>query len=269
LDQAELLMLAYVFWHRPADGVAPETYAASIERFHHSLAARPPAGFLRSATFEAPGPNWLGLEPAFEDWYVVEDFAALGVLNAAAVGRGHLSSHDAIARPCAGPGTGSIYRCSRAHRARAGAGRGLDREAARASRELKPADGRFGSGPSRVRPEQLADLAGAGRRADGHLAPAGAGQAARSAASARAARAVLAPPTATRSLLGNGGTTAFWDAATACGLVRERALHLTYGEFSSKFAACTKRRAVPADPIVIEAPSRARARAGRPIPAPT
>ncbi len=42
-------------------------------------------------------------------------------------------------------------------------------------------------------------------------------------------------------MLGNGGTTAFWDAAT-CGLVRERALHLAYGEFSAKFAACTRRR---------------------------
>jgi hypothetical protein len=109
LDQAELLMLAYVFWHRPADGVAPETYGASISRFHRSLAAHPPAGFLRSATFEAPACSWLGAEPAFEDWYVVEDFGALGVLNAAAVGRGHLTSHDALAR-LAGPGTGSVYR---------------------------------------------------------------------------------------------------------------------------------------------------------------
>ena len=53
-------------------------------------------------------------------------------------------------------------------------------------------------------------------------------------------------------VLGNGGTTAFWDAATCC-LVRERALHLVYGEFSSKFAACTRRAPFLADPIVIEA----------------
>jgi hypothetical protein len=102
-------MLAYVFWHRPAPGVALEAYAASIDRFHRSLAARPPAGFVRSASFHAPGPNWLGEEPALEDWYVVEDFAALGVLNAAAVGRGHLHAHDAAAAH-AGPGTASIYR---------------------------------------------------------------------------------------------------------------------------------------------------------------
>ncbi len=101
-------MLAYVFWHRPAPGVAPETYAALVTRFHRSIAARPPAGFVRSMSFHAPAPNWLGEAPAFEDWYVVEDFAALGVLNAAAVGRGHLSSHDAAARH-SGLATGSIY----------------------------------------------------------------------------------------------------------------------------------------------------------------
>jgi hypothetical protein len=102
-------MLAYVFWHRPATGVAPETYASLIDHFHRSLAARRPAGFVRSVCFRAAAPNWLGDEDAFEDWYVVEDFAALGVLNTAAVSRGHLSAHDAAARH-AGPGTGGLYK---------------------------------------------------------------------------------------------------------------------------------------------------------------
>ena len=102
-------MLAYVFWHRPAAWVAPEAYAVLLERFHRSLAANPPAGFVHSGCFELAAPNWLGEEPAFEDWYVIEDFAALGVLNEAAVGRGHLSAHDAAAR-AAGEGTGAIYR---------------------------------------------------------------------------------------------------------------------------------------------------------------
>ena len=52
--------------------------------------------------------------------------------------------------------------------------------------------------------------------------------------------------------LGNGGTTAFWDAA-AFGLVRERALHLTYGEFSQKFATVTKGAPFLADPVMIAA----------------
>jgi hypothetical protein len=102
-------MLAYVFWHRPAAGVAPETYAALVSRFQRSLAARPPAGFVRSASFAAAAPNWLGDQPAYEDWYVVEDFAALGVLNEAAVGRGHVSVHDAAAA-ASGTGAGAVYR---------------------------------------------------------------------------------------------------------------------------------------------------------------
>jgi phosphoserine aminotransferase len=53
-------------------------------------------------------------------------------------------------------------------------------------------------------------------------------------------------------ILGNGGATAFWDAATA-GLVRERSLHLVYGEFSSKFAKATKAAPFLKDPLVLEA----------------
>ncbi|HLW96001.1 MAG TPA: hypothetical protein VKS25_11550 [Solirubrobacteraceae bacterium] len=102
-------MLAYVFWHRPAEGVAADAYRPLLARFHRSLAARRPVGFHGSTTFAVAAPNWLGEEPAFEDWYLVEDFAALGVLNEAAIGRGHLSAHDAAAR-AAGPGAGGIYR---------------------------------------------------------------------------------------------------------------------------------------------------------------
>ncbi len=120
--------------------------------------------------------------------------------------------------------------------------------------ELKPADGRFGSGPSRVRREQLDALAGpAGRavmgtshrqkpvkqlvgRVRGGLAE------------------LFALPDGYGVALGNGGTTAFWDAATF-GLVDERALHLSFGEFSSKFAKCTQAAPFLADPIVVQAPA--------------
>ena len=75
-------------------------------------------------------------------------------------------------------------------------------------------------------------------------------------------------PTATRSSLGNGGTTVFWDAARR-GLIRERALHLTFGEFSQKFAKVTKRRAVPAATRSSSRPTPA-TRPSRPAtPAPT
>jgi phosphoserine aminotransferase len=116
---------------------------------------------------------------------------------------------------------------------------------------LKPADGRFGSGPSRVRPEQLAHLAGAGAAVIGtsHRQKPVKQLVARI---RHGLRELLDVPDGYEVALGNGGTTAFWDAATCC-LVRERALHLVYGEFSSKFAACTRGAPFLGDPIVIGA----------------
>src|SRR5437763_10179733 len=98
---------------------------------------------------------------------------------------------------------------------------------------LKPADGRFGSGPSRVRPVQLEHLAQTGSTLLGtsHRQPPVRGLVARVRAGVRE---LFAPPDGYEVILGNGGTTAFWDAATCC-LVLERSLHLAYGEFSSKF----------------------------------
>jgi phosphoserine aminotransferase len=117
--------------------------------------------------------------------------------------------------------------------------------------DLKPADGRFGSGPSRVRREQLAHLAEEGAEVMGtshRQAPVK-----RLVGRVRAGlRELFLVPDGYEVVLGNGGTTAFWDAATCC-LVRERALNLVYGEFSSKFAACTRGAPFLADPIVIEA----------------
>lgn len=116
---------------------------------------------------------------------------------------------------------------------------------------LKPADGRFGSGPSRVRPEQLSRLPAEGAAIIGtsHRQAPVRGVVAQIRAGLRE---LFAVPDGYEVLLGNGGTTAFWDAAAAC-LVRERALHLVYGEFSSKFAACTRKAPFLADPIVVDA----------------
>ncbi len=115
---------------------------------------------------------------------------------------------------------------------------------------LKPADGRFGCGPSKVRPEALAklaeqaDLMGTSHRqapvrdlvgrVRGGLAD------------------LFSLPGDYEVALGNGGATAFWEAATAW-LVRERALHLTYGEFSQKFAKATAAAPFLADPLLVEA----------------
>ncbi|MGZ4179224.1 MAG: phosphoserine transaminase [Solirubrobacteraceae bacterium] len=118
--------------------------------------------------------------------------------------------------------------------------------------ELKPVDGRFGSGPSRIRPEQLENLAATGASLMGtsHRQKPVKQLVGRVRAGLRE---LFELPGDYEVVLGNGGTTAFWDAATCC-LVRERALHLSYGEFSSKFVACTRAAPFLADPIVIEAP---------------
>jgi phosphoserine aminotransferase len=117
--------------------------------------------------------------------------------------------------------------------------------------ELKPADGRFGSGPSRIRPEQLGRLAqeGTGVMGTSHRQAPVRGVVAQIRADLRE---LFSIPDSYDVTLGNGGTTAFWEAA-ACSLVRRRALNLVYGEFSSKFAACTRKAPFLADPIVIEA----------------
>jgi phosphoserine aminotransferase len=116
---------------------------------------------------------------------------------------------------------------------------------------LKPADGRFGCGPSKVRPEQLAHLAGDGARIMGTSHR----QAPVKAVVGRVRtglRELFSLPDGYEVVLGNGGTTAFWDAA-ACGLVRRRALHLSYGEFSNKFASVTEAAPFLEDPIVVKA----------------
>ena len=119
--------------------------------------------------------------------------------------------------------------------------------------ELKPADGRFGSGPSRLRPGALDRLAdtGSGVMGTSHRQRPVKELVGRVRAGLRE---LLRLPDSYEIALGNGGTTAFWDAATA-GLVRGRALHLAYGEFSAKFAACTRSAPFLADPILIEAPA--------------
>ena len=117
---------------------------------------------------------------------------------------------------------------------------------------LRPADGRFGSGPSKVRPEQIAALASSGTT---YL-----GTSHRQAPVRSLVRRVregltelFAVPDGYQVVLGNGGTTAFWEVA-AFGLVRERSSHVAFGEFSSKFAQVTRAAPWLAEPAVIESP---------------
>ncbi len=117
--------------------------------------------------------------------------------------------------------------------------------------DLLPADGRFGAGPGKVRPEALAALAATGSTYLG--------------TSHRQARVknvvgrvrdgladLFNLPDGYEVVLGNGGSTAFWDIATFA-LIRERSQHLSFGEFSAKFAAASATAPFLAAPTVVKA----------------
>ncbi|MET0735559.1 MAG: phosphoserine transaminase [Microbacterium sp.] len=126
-------------------------------------------------------------------------------------------------------------------------------------REILPSDGRFGCGPSKVRPAQLEALLGPGAAILGtshRQAPVK-----DLVGSVRARlRDLFRAPAGYEVILGNGGSTAFWDAA-AFGLIETRSQHLVFGEFGSKFAAAAKAPWLQA-PDVRESPAGTRAAAG-------
>jgi hypothetical protein len=127
-------MLAYLSWHRAAAGVEPAAYEQALERFHRSLAHQPPSGFRSSSAFRLSELPWLAPvagnagAPGYEDWYLLDDWTAVGVLEEAAVAHGHRSAHDAIAGR-AGCATGSVYRLVEGHAPGAGQAKGSLAEA--------------------------------------------------------------------------------------------------------------------------------------------
>ncbi len=116
--------------------------------------------------------------------------------------------------------------------------------------ELLPQDGRFGCGPSKVRPAQMDYLASVGRTVLGtshRQAPVR-----NLVGNVRNGLADLfSLPEGYEIILGNGGSTAFWDIA-AFGLVRERAQHLAFGEFSAKFGSVTQKAPFLGDSTIIK-----------------
>jgi phosphoserine aminotransferase len=115
--------------------------------------------------------------------------------------------------------------------------------------DLLPSDGRFGCGPSKVRPEAVAALAAEAPTYLGtsHRQPRVQHMVGRL---REGIRTLFSLPDGYEVVLGNGGTTSFWDAASF-GLVERRSQHLSFGEFSSKFAAVTKAAPHLDDPDVI------------------
>jgi phosphoserine aminotransferase len=115
--------------------------------------------------------------------------------------------------------------------------------------ELLPADGRFGSGPSKVRPEAVEALAKTGTTYLG-TSHRQAGVRFMVAALRNGLAELLSLPDGYEIVLGNGGSTAFWDAASF-GLIEQRSQHLSFGEFSSKFAKVAAAAPHLGDPQVI------------------
>jgi phosphoserine aminotransferase len=115
---------------------------------------------------------------------------------------------------------------------------------------LLPSDGRFGSGPSKVRPAQLEALVATGR---GYLGTSHRQAPVKSQVGRlrEGLRQLFSLPDGYEVVLGNGGATAFWDIATF-GLIRARSEHLSFGEFSSKFAAAAKAAPFLDDPVVVK-----------------
>ena len=103
-------MLAYVFWHWPQPGVDMERYVEHLVGFHRTLAATKPVGFQGSRVFRLHSASWLETRgEAFEDWYLVDDSAALDRINEAAVTGPCEAPHNLVAREAAG-GTAGLYR---------------------------------------------------------------------------------------------------------------------------------------------------------------
>jgi phosphoserine aminotransferase len=116
--------------------------------------------------------------------------------------------------------------------------------------DIKPKDGRFGCGPSKIRPEALAALSASGNTI---LGTSHRPQPVKNVVKRvrEGLTSLFNLPEGYEVILGNGGSTAFWDIATS-GLIESRSQHLVFGEFSSKFAASSKEAPFLGEPTIIK-----------------
>ena len=103
-------MLAYVFWHWPQSSIERDVYIEHLADFYRTLASNKPPGFQKSILFRINGASWLNTSgEAYEEWYLLDDSAAMDPLNDAAVSGACEVPHNRVARE-AEDGTGGLYR---------------------------------------------------------------------------------------------------------------------------------------------------------------
>lgn len=104
-------MLLYLFWHQSAGREPHQSYEQALVRFHRRLREVAVPGLAASGTARVRRLPWMPGD-GYEDWYAVEDFNALGLLNDAAVDAAHAEAHDLVAH-AAGFGVGGLYALER------------------------------------------------------------------------------------------------------------------------------------------------------------
>jgi hypothetical protein len=103
-------MIAYVFWHWPQPGIERAAYLDHLSSFHQTLASNKPVGFQRSVVFRIQDAAWLNTNgETYEEWYLLDDSAAMDKLNEAAVSGACEEPHNRVAREAA-DGVAGLYR---------------------------------------------------------------------------------------------------------------------------------------------------------------